>query len=55
MLNKDNATYFYLEGIKFKAEKMSKACENLIALHFADLSQSEQGAQFIMDLPADYF
>jgi hypothetical protein len=58
VLKKDNATYFYLESIKvilvrklliansyqFKADKLSKAAENLIVLHFGELSESEKGA-----------
>ncbi len=58
VLKKDNATYFYLESIKvislnillifnsyqFKADKLSKAAEDLIVLHFEELSDSEKGA-----------
>jgi len=40
VLTKENATYFYLESIKFNAERLQKACENLIVLHFAELSES---------------
>ena len=40
---------------QFKQEKLAKACEDLIVLNLPKITKSEQGLDFIKDLPVEYF
>lgn len=63
IVNKDNCTQFYLEGIKvrdqyfhnvqFKSDIIAKACEALISQNFDLVAKT--GSKFLQDLPVEYF
>jgi hypothetical protein len=43
LLTPENCTQFYYEAIRFKSDKISKACEELITQNFQDIERSEKG------------
>ena len=55
LLKPTNCTKFYLESLKFKSDKIQKACEEIMVMNFATISSDAKGLQFLKDLPAEAF
>ena len=54
LLTPENCTQFYYEAIRFKSDRVSKACEDLITQNFQDIERSEKGQEFLKALPESY-
>ena len=55
LLDNENCINFYLDGIRFKSDKVTNACERLLVQDFQDICTSKDGHYFLSQLPMSYF
>ena len=54
LLNPMNCSQFYLDAIRFDNKAISEACEILLQQNFGTISKSEEGLQFMLNIPYKY-
>lgn len=55
LLDSENCINFYLDGIRFKSDRVTNACERLLIEEFQDICTSKDGIYFLSQLPLTYF
>lgn len=55
LLDSENCINFYLDGIRFKSDRVTNACEKLLIQEFQEICTSKDGIYFLSQLPLSYF
>ena len=55
LLDRENWINFYLDGIKFKSDKITNAWEKVLIRDFQDICSAKDGQYFLNQLPLTYF
>lgn len=55
ILDPENVTKFYLEGLRFNSQRLQQACETMLVEHFDEVAKSEEGMEFFSVLPFEPF
>lgn len=55
LLDSEHCINFYLDGIRFKSDKVTNACERVLIQDFQEICTSKDGQYFLNQLPLEYF